>query len=221
MKEQAHRSIKASIIEKCLLLERIGYFVGTWGNVSVRVPEGLIVTPSRVAYNLITVDDFVTLSLDGRVLSGHRVPTSEAEIHRGLMNERKDIGAIIHSHSPYATAIACLRQPIPAFVEDLAQIVGGQVNCTDYVPGGQHRPLADEVVSRIGAASAVLLANHGPVCCGRDLDEAFVVCQIVEKAAMMMLAAASAGKVIPIPEEHVRAERHRYLYRYGTREDAE
>jgi L-fuculose-phosphate aldolase len=220
MTEDSYQRIKAEIIDKCRLLQKLGYFVGTWGNISVRVPEGLIVTPSRVAYEIIETSDFVTISPDGTVLDGTRLPSSEAEIHRALMNKKTEVSAIIHTHSPYATAISCLHQPIPPFVEDLVQIIGGRVNCTLYVPAGQHKRIAEVVAATIGEENAVLLANHGAICCGRTLEESFVACQILEKAAMMILAAGRVGTVIPIPDEFVRSERHRFLYKYGTAQDA-
>jgi len=215
-----YESIKVGIIEKCRLLEKMGYFVGTWGNISVRVPEGFIVTPSRVQYDAIQASDFVVVSMDGNLVAGHRLPSSEAEIHRAVLNKKSSVGAIIHSHSPYATAVSCLHRPIPPFVEDLAQIIGGQINCTRYVPAGQHKRIAEEVANTIGEENAVLLANHGVMCCGRDLDEAFVASQILEKAALMMLAAGAIGPVIPILDEFVSSERHRFLYKYGTPHDA-
>lgn len=220
MTEDRDYAIKTGIIEKCRLLEKLGYFIGTWGNISVRVPGGLIVTPSRVQYDLMETSDFVTVSDDGAVLAGTRLPSSETEIHRALMNKKQDVTAIIHSHSPYATAVSCLHESIPPFVEDLVQIIGGRVNCAPYVPAGQHKRIAEAVAGAIGEENAVLLANHGVICCGRTLDEAFVASQILEKAAMMMLAAGALGKVIPIPDEFVRSERHRFLYRYGTANDA-
>jgi L-fuculose-phosphate aldolase len=220
MTPSSDEAIRTNIIDKCRLLEKIGYFIGTWGNISARVPGGLIVTPTRLAYDLMTPDDLVTLASDGRVLSSKRLPTSEAEIHRAVMNKREDVGAIIHSHPPYATAVSCLHLPIPPFVEEVSQIVGGQINCTRYVPAGQHRKIAEESANTIGGVNAVLLANHGLLCCGRDLDEVFVTTQVVEKAAMMMLAAGHTGKLQVIPEEFVQSERHRFLYKYGTSGDA-
>lgn len=220
MGDDKYLSLKLVMIERCRLLEQMGYFVGTWGNLSVRVPEGFIVTPSRVPYSVIEPSDFVTVSAEGTVVAGHRVPSSETEIHRAVLNKKGNVGAIIHSHSPHATAVSCLHQSIPVFVEDMAQIIGGEVRCTQYVPAGQHKRIAEEVGSTIGEENAVLLANHGVLCCGRDLDEALVVNQILEKAALMMLAAGGREKVIPIPEEFVRSERHRFLYKYGTTHDA-
>ena len=220
MGDDKYLSLKLEMIDKCRLLEQIGYFVGTWGNLSVRVAEGFIVTPSRVQYSVIEPSDFVTVSPEGTVVAGHRLPSSETEIHRVVLNEKGNVGAIIHSHSPNATAVSCLHQGIPVFVEDMAQIIGGEVRCTPYVPAGQHKRIAEEVGDTIGEENAVLLANHGVLCCGRDLDEALVANQILEKAALMMLAAGGREKVIPIPEEYVRSERHRFLYKYGTSHDA-
>ncbi|HUU14614.1 MAG TPA: class II aldolase/adducin family protein [Terriglobia bacterium] len=220
MAEEKHSTLKREMIEKCRQLEKLGYFIGTWGNISVRVPEGFIVTPSRVEYAVIEPHDFVTVSLDGTVLAGHRLPSSESEIHRAVLNKKPDVGAVIHSHSPYATAVSCLHQTMPVFVEDMAQIIGGEVHCTRYVPAGQHKKIAEEVAITIGEENAVLLANHGMMCCGRNLEEALVASHILEKAALMMLAAGGAGKVVPIPEEYVRSERHRFLHKYGTAQDA-
>jgi L-fuculose-phosphate aldolase len=219
MKKVTHLALKREMIRTCRLLEKRGYFIGTWGNISVRVPEGFIVTPSRVEYAVIEPRDFVIMSPEGAVLEGHRLPSSEAEIHRAVLNKKRDVGAIIHSHSPCATAVSCLHQTIPVFVEDMAQIIGGAVRTTRYVPAGQHKKIAEEVANTIGEENAVLLANHGVICCGRDLNEALVASQILEKAAAMMLAAGGASKVMPIPEEFVRSERHRFLYKYGTLRD--
>ena len=214
--QQEHFEIKKKMIDTCLILEKEGYFIGTWGNLSVRVPEGVIVTPSRIPYKEITLNDFVTLDDDGRVISGHRLPTSEAEIHSILYRKKSDIGAAIHGHSVYATAVSCLNRAIPVFVEEIAQLIGGEIRCTRYVPAGQHKNIAKEVAATIGEVNAVLVANHGSVCCGRTLEEAFVACQVLEKAALMLLVSAPLGSVIPIPEEYVQSERHRFLYKYGT-----
>ncbi len=220
MTQDPYVSLKQEMIEKCRLLEKIGYFIGTWGNVSVRIPEGFLVTPSRVQYAVIEPRDFVTVSLGGTRLAGHCWPSSETEIHRAVLNKKSDVGAIIHSHSPYATAVSCLHQSIPVFVEDMAQIIGGEVRCTRYIPAGQHKEIAAEVGNTIGEENAVLLANHGVLCCGRDLEEGLVASQILEKAALMMLAAGGAGKMFPIPEDLVKSERYRFLYKYGTAHDA-
>lgn len=214
-----HFELKQEIIATCRAMERIGHFVGTWGNVSARVPEGFLVTPSRIGYDVIQPTDIVTVSLDGKIIDGHRRPSSETGVHRLVLNKKPSVGAIIHSHPPYASAVACLQRSIPVFVEDVAQIIGGEVKCTRYVPAGQHHNLAEEVARTIGEENAVLLANHGALICGRNLNEAFVACQILEKAAQMMLLTAPQGGPLPIAPEHLQSERHRFLYKYGTAQD--
>ncbi len=212
--------IKEDIIAKCLLMEDLGYFVGTCGNMSVRISGGFVVTPSKVRYRELTAEDLVTVSNQGAVISGRRLPSSEVRMHSAIYQKRKEIHAVIHGHSPYASAIACLHRTIPPFVEDLVQIVGGEVRCTAYVPGGEHERMAQEVVNTIGSVNAVLIANHGWLCCGRDLEEASVASQILEKAALMLLVAAPLGNVVRIPDEAIVSERDRFLYRYGTLEDS-
>jgi len=214
-----HETLKLELIATCRAMERIGHFVGTWGNISVRVPEGFLITPSRVSYDTITPADIVTVDLDGDIVHGHRLPSSETGVHRLVLRKKPHVNSIIHSHPPYASALSCLQRSIPVFVEDVAQIIGGEVKCTRYVPAGQHQNIAEEVAATIGEENAVLLANHGVLVCGRTLAEAFVACQILEKAAQIMLLAAPLGGVIPIPKEHVQSERHRFLYKYGTTDD--
>lgn len=211
--------IKERIIAKCLLMENMGYFVGTCGNMSVRISGGFIVTPSKVPYAELTAEDLVTVSNQGAIISGRRLPSSEVRMHAAIYHNRKEIHAVIHGHSPYASALACLHRTIPPFIEDLVQIVGGEVKCTAYVPGGDHERMAQEVVNTLGSVNAVLIANHGWVCCGRELEEASVTSQIVEKAALMLLVATPLGPVLRIPDEAIVSERDRFLHKYGTQED--
>jgi L-ribulose-5-phosphate 4-epimerase len=214
-------ALRRAVISTCLVLrDRLGYFVGTWGNISVRVSDGLLVTPSRVAYEQLQPADLVVVGWDRGVVRGHRIPTSETELHRQLLLARPDLGAIIHSHSPWASVCACARRAIPVLSDDMAEVIGGPVPCARYVPAGRHRELAQAVSEALGPdACAVLLGNHGVAAGGRDLDEALVACQFVEKAAMIFVQAQAIGGVQPIPEELWREERHRYLYKYGRAED--
>ena len=105
--------LREAVIRTCLLMrDRLGYFVGTWGNISVRVEDGLLVTPSRMSYDAIAADDLVVVGWEGGVLRGHRVPTSEMELHRQVLRRRPDLGALVHSHSPWASVCAA---PIARF----------------------------------------------------------------------------------------------------------
>jgi L-fuculose-phosphate aldolase len=208
--------LRQQIIRSCLWLQERALVIGTWGNVSVRIGAHALVTPSRVDYLALTPDDFVVIDLDGNVVSGHRTPTSEKEVHRLIYRNRPDIGAIVHCHSEAACAVASTGKGIPPLIEEMSQLLGGGIPCTRrYVPAGRHLALGEEAAKTIGTGSALLLRNHGPVCCGKDLDEALLVCLVVEKAARMYLSLGARMKPRPIPKEFVDQERDRFLYKYG------
>ncbi len=105
--------LREAIIRACLFMrDRLGYFVGTWGNISVRVQDGLLLTPSRMSYDAIAAEDLVVVGWEGGVVRGHRVPTSETELHRQILRQRPDLAALVHSHSPWASVCAA---PIARF----------------------------------------------------------------------------------------------------------
>ena len=216
-------TLRQEVIDTCFYMrDKLGYFVGTWGNIGVRLTDGLLVTPSRMNYDEVTTDDLVVIAWEGGVIRGTRTPTSEMELHRQVMLERPDIGAIVHSHSPWASVCACAHQSIPVLVDDMAEVIGGEVHCAKYAPAGHHVELAENARQAIGPdATCVLLGNHGVVAGARDLAEAIIASQFVEKAAMILIQAANIGGAQPIPEDLWRWERHRYLYKYGKPEDLE
>jgi len=202
------------------LRDKLGYFISSWGNISVRVEKGMLVTPSRVEYHLIAPEDLVLLSWEGKRLAGTRVPTSECEMHRQLMLERPDVGVWIHHHGPWSSVLAGAGKPLPVVADDMAELVGGEVRCAPHIVAGKHRELALAAREAIGPdAWAVLLANHGVVCGGRTIDEAVACCQIVEKSAMMFLFGTLLGGTRTVEEPLWREERERYLFRYGKPED--
>jgi L-fuculose-phosphate aldolase len=220
--------LKEEIIATCLRLEELGYVIGTYGNVSARVETGLLITPSRVDYRLLQPEDIVTVSLAGKVIGGSplfpqgggiRLPSSELQVHLQIYVQRHDVGAVVHTHSLYATALSCIHDTIPVIVEEQSQVVGSEIRCTRYVPAGQHQRLGEEVARTLGNSMALLVANHGTVSCGRTLAEAVFTAQIVERVALMRLMTSALGGAISIPHEFVVSERDRWLYKYGKAED--
>ncbi|HUU92847.1 MAG TPA: class II aldolase/adducin family protein [Phycisphaerae bacterium] len=176
----------------------------------------MLITPSRLDYDQMEPSDLVVVSMKGEVVSGHRLPSSETELHRLLLVRKPEFGAIVHSHSPYASAVAAARRDLPVVAEDMAQIIGGTVHCATYTPGGRHLALAEAACAAIGdQATAVLLASHGPIVGGCDLSEALIASQVLEKAARLYLLAEPIGGCHPLPPELVAEERHRYLFKYG------
>jgi L-fuculose-phosphate aldolase len=215
------RELRQEVIDTCLVMrDKLGYFVSTWGNISVRLEQGLLVTPSRVPYDQIQPEDLVLVSWEGVRLLGERVPSSETELHRQLMLERPDFGALIHSHSAWASVCACAHRAIPVLADDMAEVIGGPVHCASHVPAGRHQALAASVRRAIGPdTTAVLMANHGVMVGARNLQEATAASVIVEKSAMILIHAEAIGGAKPIPEDLWREERHRYLHKYGRPED--
>ena len=210
--------LQRELIEICHRLVALGYLIGTYGNASARVSGGLVITPSRIDYADLTPEDLVTVSDAGAVLAGTRLPSSELEVHRQIYLERPDLNAVLHTHSLHATALSCCHETIPVIVEEQAQVVGGEIHCTSYVPAGRHEELGEETARALSASNAVLIANHGVVSCGRSLGEALFTCVVVERIAQMRLLTSTAMSV-PIPPEHVASERDRFLHRYGTAAD--
>lgn len=181
---------RKSIIEfGCMLLDN-GLIVGTWGNLSSRV-EGtdyIAITPSGRNYRSLDSDDIVIVDLEGNIISGELKPSSEMALHLAIYQERSDINAIIHTHSIFASACAVARHEIPPIVEDVVQLVGGTVKVAEYALNGSIK-LAQNAVTALGENNAVLLANHGVVGCGTNLNEAKVACELVEKAAQIYIYA--------------------------------
>jgi L-ribulose-5-phosphate 4-epimerase len=212
--------VAATIIAACLQLESDGLVVGTYGNVSARVDGGLMITPSRVAYADLRPDDLVTVTLSGEVVTGVRVPSSETAVHRRIYQRRPDVRAIVHAHPLHASALSCLHRPLDVIVEEQAQVLGGTISCTTYVLVGQHEALGDAVATALGDAQAVLLANHGLVTVGSDMDAALFATSIAERVAHMHLLVLASGRApVPIPARHAASERDRYVNRYGTAAD--
>jgi L-fuculose-phosphate aldolase len=193
-----------------------GLTVETWGNISVRDPQsGLIyLTPSAMPYNTISRDDVVVMRGDGSIEEGTRKPTVEAGMHLGIYRARKDVFAVIHTHPVDSTVFGVLHMPIPPIIDEAAQTIGGEVKVTQYaLPGSEE--LAHNVVSALGASAACLIANHGAVCVGRDIDEAFKVCEVLEMTAKIYRMSLSVGRPSVISDENVAALRDFMVNHYG------
>ena len=208
--------VRQQIVDVCLFLNKTDYFVGTWGNISVRTDEGILVTPSAMDYQVQTPEDILLVSETGDVLKGVCVPSSETILHLELLKKRSDMGAVIHAHCKYLSVLACAHQDLPVVVEDMAQIIGGPVVCAPYTPGGRHTDLAKGTCNHIRDDSmGVLLANHGVVVGGRTLKETLTALQILEKAAAVYIEAKAIGGCVKIPKAEQKEEWDRYRYKYG------
>jgi len=209
--------IRSEIIKTGKLMINQGLVASTWGNISVKnEKQGIYITPSGMEYQTLVPEDIVLVDLDGNLLEGTRKPSSELPLHLAFYQHRKDINAVVHTHSIYASAYAALRKAIPPLIEDVAQVIGGAVEVSPYsLPGTEE--LAQNAVNTLGEKNAVLLANHGVVGVGPSLAEAYKACLLVEKTAHIGLAAGVLGEPFVLNKDEVEWMRQAYLTSYGQK----
>jgi len=195
------RALREAIIAAAERLNRDGLTHGSTGNVSVRVAGGFLITPTGVPYAALAATDIVRVGADGQVGPGQLAPSSEWRFHKDIYGARPDAGAVVHAHSPYATAIACTRRPIPAFHYMVAAAGADAIPCVPYATFGSSA-LSGHVVAGLGRARACLLANHGQVATGADLEAAMGLAETVEELARQYwLTLAAGGPVLLEPAE--------------------
>jgi L-fuculose-phosphate aldolase len=146
---------------------------GAAGNVSMRHGDGFLITPTGMAYDACAPEDVVFVGLDGTP-NGRRKPSSEWRFHRDIYAARPEAGAIVHAHAPFAVSLACMGCAIPQFHYMVARFGGADVRCADYATFGSQE-LSDAVIAALADRCACLMAHHGMVVFGRDLDHALAL----------------------------------------------
>ena len=187
-------------------MEEKGLNYGYSGNVSARAgPGAYLITPSGVRKAEVKPEDLLLVDGEGRVIEGSGKPSVELPLHLAIHKARPDVGAIIHAHPIYATVLSVLRLDLEPIVEELALYVGGGVRVADYAPSGTEK-LAENALKALGDRNAAILANHGVLACGSDVDEALNVLESVERAAQIYLLARLAGEPTKLLKEVVEHE---------------
>jgi L-fuculose-phosphate aldolase len=181
MPDRQFTELREQIIDTCLRMTALGINHGTSGNVSARVPGGLLITPSGMPYDRIEVDDIVMLDTDGRY-SGRRVPSTEWRFHYDIMRSRSDVSAIVHNHATHCTVLACLRMEIPAFHYMIAVAGGDSIRVAPYARFGTQE-LSNHALAALEGRMACLLANHGMIALGSNLEKALNLAVEVEELA--------------------------------------
>lgn len=216
--EIKYEKIRREVMEAGMKMAGSHLVVGTWGNVSARIPgeDLMAITPSGMDYDTIKVEDIVIMDFNGNVIDGDRVPSIEFGLHGAIYKSRCDVNAVVHTHSEYCTAMAIARKPIPGAAEDLVQIVGGDVRVSEYaLPGTPELGVA--AVKALENRNAAILANHGCVAASKDLKETLKVAAVVEKSAKATLFAQLYGGVVELQQSEIDAMRNFYLNKYGQR----
>lgn len=208
-----HPLTRAAIVEAGVELERLGILDLTAGNISVRVGgDAIAITPSGIPYTQTTSDDIVICALsDGAILDGSCNPSSELPLHRAVYAARPETGAVVHTHSPYATTLAVLRRPIPAVHYVISRLGTSEVPVIDYATYGTQE-LADNAFAGLaGTTKALLLANHGTLALGDDLAEASLNARVLEILAATYWRALAVGSPVILSDQEIGnvMERHK------------
>ena len=204
-KEPAQK-YKEEIVYVCKKLLNDGHVIGSAGNVSMRVKKGdeefVLITPSNVNYKDMEPEDILIIDLEGKVIEGERNPSVEKHLHLGIYKDREDVNAIIHSHGMYSTILSTLNLSLPPIMEELVPYLGGEVLCSDYGEAGSEE-LADNVKASLEDRSAVILANHGSLCCGSHLEGAYTVLQYLERGSKTYYLAKLIKEPNLLPEDTI------------------
>lgn len=185
--------LREDLVATARRMSELGLTPGMSGNVSVRSPVGMLVTPSGMPYASLVGDDAVELRMDGTARAGQRTPSTEWRLHRDILAARTDVGAIVHTHSLFCTTISTLRRPIPALHYMVVLAGSDEIPCAEYATFGSAE-LAIAAVRALGTGKACLLANHGMVALGETLDAALRLAAEVETLANQYWHAVQIGQ---------------------------
>jgi len=196
--------VRHSVLAAAKTMYARGLVEGTAGNVSGRVDDGtVVVTPSSLSYEEMTLDDLVVVDLDGHVVAGSRSATSEKGVHLATLAAYPEVGAVVHCHASHASMYAVAHLPIPAAIDEFVVYIGGDVPVGEYQPSGSDA-LSAEVAKHLGDRSAMLMANHGLVTIGKSVDDALHSAMVVEHNAHIMWGAHQLGDVVALPPKTIR-----------------
>ncbi len=202
--------LREAVVATARELHRCGLAEGTSGNISARSGGGFLITPTGVPYDGLAAEDIVELGYEGAAVPGQsRRPSSEWRIHRDLYASRPEIGAVIHTHSPNATALACCRLGIPPFHYMVARAGSAGIPCAPYATFGT-QALSDRVLGALAGRNACLMANHGVIAVGADPAQALVVAREVEYLAKIYGLAVRIGRPVLLSAEEMREVQGRF-----------
>lgn len=207
--------IRAAIVAFSRKAVAQGLSEGTSGNISVRHGQGMLITPSGVAPEAMQADQIVEIGPDGSTNGGWK-PSSEWALHARLYAARPEARAIVHAHPPHCVALSCLREPMPPFHYMIAAFGGDEVPCAPYATFGTEA-LAETVAVTMGARyHACLMANHGMIALGADLESAYQRAETVETLARQYHLARTMGRVVLLSSDEMAAAHAAFgSYGYG------
>lgn len=190
----------------------------TWGNISIRLNEKtMLITPSGRTYEDLKPEEIVQVQIDSLKYEGNIKPSSEFVLHTEIYKQRKNVNAVIHTHQMNASTVAAAHREVPPILDDMAQIIGPSVRVAEYALPGTKK-IVKKTVRALQGRNAALMANHGAVCIGRDMEEAFVVCEVLEKACKAFIEAEFLGGAKSINKFEAHLMHQYYLRKYSKRD---
>jgi len=216
---------KRRVLQVSQRLSADGYFgskSGSAGNVSMLVEgeNAVVVTPTRLQYDVMTVEDICVVDFDLARVEGDRKPSIETPMHVAAYQVRADVSAVIHTHQTFASALSILNQPIPPLFDEVTLAIGNTIDVVPYALSGS-RELHDNVARKLAnRCHCYILQNHGTLCVGTDLDKTFTFVELLEKSAHIYMDALSTGKPITVLPEKTVAQLHAAVVARQDREIA-
>ncbi len=216
---------KRRVLQISQRLSADGYFgsrSGSAGNVSMLVEgeHAVVVTPSRLAYPNMKLEDICVVDFDLARIEGERKPSIETPMHIATYKARADVSAVIHTHQTFASALSVLNQPIPPLFDEVTLAIGNTIDVVPYALSGS-RELHDNVARKLAnRCHCYILQNHGTLCIGTDLDKTFTFVELLEKSATIYMQALATGKQITVLPEKTVAQLHAAVIARQDREIA-
>lgn len=192
MSEIDHLDIRQKIIATCLEMTKQGINQGTAGNVSYRIEDGLLITPTSLPYEVMKPEDIVHLKWDGSYTGRHR-PSSEWRFHRDILKNREDVNVVLHNHATYTTVLATHERSIPPFHYMTAVAGGHDIRVSKYATFGTQE-LSDAILVALKDRYACIMGHHGMLTTGKSLDKALALAIEVETLAKMYVHALAIGE---------------------------
>lgn len=193
--------VRRSMIDTCLKMNEVGINQGTSGNLSVRIEDGFLITPSSIPYERMQAEDIVEMGFDGR-WEGRHIPSSEWRFHRDILAARPERNVVLHTHSMYATTLAIHHKAIPAFHYMIAVAGGSTIRCSPYATFGS-QALSDVAVKALEGRDACLLGQHGQIAIGVTPEKALWLAIEVETLSRMYVQALSLGEPPVLSDDEI------------------
>ena len=208
--------LREELVAAARSMAGLGINQGKSGNLSVRTERGMLITPSAIAYEALTPDQLALMPFDAEYGSfiGPKRPSSEWRFHLDIMQARPEIGSIVHTHAPYATALAMARRDIPACHYMIARFGGAPVRVADYALFGTAE-LSSKVLEALQGRSACLMANHGFVATGATIGSAMLAAVELEALAKQYVLSLAVGGPVLLSEEEVLAATEQFASAYA------